>query len=99
MTDDDSKPGENGRDSALRDRKGRFLPGSPAKAGPGRPRGVSAIVLERTRQGEELIEVLLSIARDKMAKQSDRLRAVELLSDRAFGKSAETIVTATVDAG
>jgi hypothetical protein len=56
--------------------------GNPA----GRPKGIAATVKERV-QPEELVDILLEVARDPKAKPSERVAAVDKLADRGWGKA------------
>ena len=71
----------------------------------GRPKGtreLSHLVLEATNDGKELVDALVAIARGtlpeilngkntKEVTVKDRLRAIEMLIDRGYGKSAGTL--------
>jgi hypothetical protein len=71
----------------------------------GKPKGTRDLakkILEKTKDGEELVEKLLSLARGevKRARPADQLKAIEMLFDRAYGKSvAHTDVTGDVQVG
>ena len=77
---------------------GKFAKGTTA--GPGRPKGVSAIVRELTGEGQEPVDVLLAIMRDKLLDGEGerqpvpvRLRkeAAETLLDRGWGKPTQPV--------
>ena len=60
----------------------------------GRPRGAAGLaeyIRSITRDGAELADIAIDIARNPRARDRDRLAAVELLKDRAFGKPEQTI--------
>jgi len=80
--------------------------GNPSR----RPRGtrdLAGYVLETTDGGQELIDVLVSIARgvmpniavqegsrprkDQQVRPADQLKAIELLLDRGFGRSPQQL--------
>ena len=78
---------------------GKFAKGL-APAGPGRPKGVSTIVRELTGEGQEPVDVLLAIMRDKLLDGEGerqpvpvRLRkeAAETLLDRGWGKPTQPV--------
>lgn len=58
----------------------------------GRPKGLASSIREATRDGAELKEILLEVARSK-DHRNDRLRAVELLLQRGWGKAPEIQLT------
>lgn len=65
----------------------------------GRPKGsvkeLSEYVRYKTQGGRKAIEILYEIA-SKGKRDADRMRAVELLLDRGFGKSVDIQLLATV---
>lgn len=76
---------------------GRFEPGNPR--GPGRPKGagLKALIQESTRDGAELVEIMLSVARGQAMKVqgrrrgrtpriSERMEAIKYLTDRGWGR-------------
>ena len=71
----------------------------------GKPKGTRDLakkILEKTKNGEELVEKLLSLARGEVrrARPADQIKAIEMLFDRAFGKSvSHTDVTGDVQVG
>jgi hypothetical protein len=71
----------------------------------GKPKGTRDLakkILEKTKDGEELVEKLLSLARGEVrrARPADQLKAIEMLFDRAYGKSvSHTDVTGDVQVG
>ena len=85
-------------------------PWQPGQSGnpSGRPRGtrdLAGYVLESTDGGQELVDVLVSIARgfmpnvavqkgsrprkDQQVRPADQLKAIEMLLDRGFGRSPQ----------
>ena len=83
-----------------------FKPGQTGNPG-GRPKGLAALVREKTKDGHELVQIMQSIAHGKLGikgrppSHRDRIQAVEWLADRGFGSSPKVEVTvnntATVD--
>ena len=71
----------------------------------GKPRGTRDLakkIIEKTKDGEELVEKLLSLARGevKRARPADQIKAIEMLFDRAYGKAVtHTDVTGDVQVG
>lgn len=63
----------------------------------GNPRGTRSDkasvrhVLSQTQGGKELATICLAIARDKTRKSRDRLLAVQIMSDRCWGKPREQL--------
>jgi len=92
-------------DSANTDRNSGLRPWRPGKSGnvAGRPKGtreLAHLVLAATENGEELVRALLAVIRGEVPdlpgvkkgqvfRVSDRLKAVETLMDRAFGKAPQ----------
>ena len=54
----------------------------------GRPKGLASYIRESTLDGRELADFLMSVMRgnEVFSKIADRLKACEMLMDRAFGK-------------
>lgn len=84
---------------------GRFLPGNGATAGPGRPKGLAALVQAETRDGAELVAFMLRVLRTSEQKTALRMQAAQWLADRGFGKAVQvlegtmaTTLTGQVDA-
>jgi hypothetical protein len=71
----------------------------------GKPKGTRDLakkIIEKTKDGEELVEKLLSLARGevKRARPADQIKAIEMLFDRAYGKAvSHTDVTGDVQVG
>ena len=76
------KPGK--RDAAT----GRFLPGNKTGGRKELPPEIKEMCRALTPQA---IEVAKRIMLDEGAKHSDRLRAVEIILDRGYGKPAQAI--------
>lgn len=64
-----------------------YKPGQSGNPG-GRPKGLSAYIREKTLEGHELADFLMGVMRGStaFAKIADRLKACEMLMDRAFGR-------------
>lgn len=72
----------------------RFKPGQSGNPGgkPGGYKGFAAAIRRETRNGEEMLEMLLSIMRgtvDTGATTAERMQAVRMLLDRGIGKVPE----------
>ena len=67
---------------------GNLRPWKPGQSGnpAGRPRGIASAVKERVNP-EELVEILLGVARDERSKAPERIAAVRELADRGWGKA------------
>lgn len=83
--------------AALRDSKGRILPGSPAMHPAGRPSGspvtaagLARYIASQTENGYELVDRLLVLMRNGGSPKEQRLAAESLL-DRLIGKPLVTI--------
>ena len=57
----------------------------------GRPKGLAKRIRAETRDGEELVEVMLSVLRDKTASRRDTMQAATWLADRGFGRPIQTL--------
>jgi hypothetical protein len=59
----------------------------------GRPKsaGLVARIREETRDGEEIADFMLSVFRDESASRRDRMEAASWLTDRAYGRAAQTV--------
>lgn len=71
---------------AERDNRGRFVKGN--KSGNGRPKVSAEFKLRARQYAEEALGKLAQIMRKPDAKDSDVIRACELLIERAYGKCA-----------
>lgn len=67
---------------------GNFRPEREAK---GPAKGLAKQAREKVDDGAALIELWASIAMDPMRRDSDRLKASELLADRGWGKAANFV--------
>src|SRR3712207_1629766 len=65
---------------------GKGVSGNPG----GRPKGLAARVRTATGDGEEIVDLMLSVLRDKRASNRDRIDAAKWLADRGFGRAVET---------
>ena len=68
-----------------RDTTGRFVPGQSGNPG-GRPVGFHNYIQERTSDGSELTDFVLSVFRDENVSNKERMDAATWLADRGFGK-------------
>lgn len=76
------------RPPAVRGKNGRFLPGNKTGGRKKMPEGLREMC--RTL-APDAIETAQSIMYDKAAKASDRLRAAEIILDRAYGKAPQAV--------
>lgn len=81
-----SKRTGNGRDA-----KGRFVKGE-YRGGPGRTPLAPSLKDALLPLGDKSVKALESILDDPEAKQSDKLRAAEIVLDRLLGKATQPIV-------
>lgn len=67
-----------------------LIPWKPGQSGNpgGRPKGLASYIRESTLDGRELADFLMEVMRGQTmySKVTDRLKACEMLMDRAFGK-------------
>ncbi len=79
---------------ATRTALGQFRPGVSGNPG-GHPqpatKELARYIRDVTRNGTELVEVVLGILRDETAGHNIRLQAVDWLANRAFGKAPVSI--------
>ena len=68
-----------------RDGTGRFLAGQSGNPG-GRPVAFHNYIQQRTADGSELTDFVLSVFRDENASNKERMDAATWLADRGFGK-------------
>ena len=72
------------------------MPGQSGNPG-GRPKGLAALVRAQTKDGKELVDLMIGVLRGKLIVNGkrpsfgDRIKAAEWLADRGWGKSVETI--------
>ena len=76
--------------TANRTAKGRFGKGNSGNPG-GKRRDFSREVRRQTKDGKELLKVVLGVLRDTEATGSERLAAASWLADRGWGKPAQTL--------
>jgi hypothetical protein len=86
---------------AERDSKGKFVKGHQAHERSGRPKGLAALVRARTRDGAELVDLMLSVLRDEIqdTRVVDRITAAEWLADRGWGKAVQVSELTGEDGG
>jgi Family of unknown function (DUF5681) len=65
----------------------------------GRPKGLVRKIREETRDGEEMVEYMLGVARDEGEITKARMEAYTWLADRGFGKPTQTEVRFSGDGG
>lgn len=100
----DAPPAPKGGAIAIvpaRDAKGRLLPGSPTMNPGGRPKGLEKLVREMV-DWERATAVLTDILYGKLSgacRVQDRLRAYELLAQRAYGQPKAVVQIDQPNAG
>jgi hypothetical protein len=72
----------------VRDNKGRWVPGVSANPG-GRPANRGPIIEYADEFTKEAIDALVEIIRDLKASRQDKIRASEVVMDRARGKPTQ----------
>lgn len=77
---------------------GRFAPGHSGNPG-GRPKGLAALIRQRTGDGIELVEFALKILRSRSQDPRLRLQAMEWLADRGFGRAVQSHEVTGADGG
>jgi hypothetical protein len=65
----------------------------------GRPKGLVRKIREETRDGDEMVEYMLRVARDETEPSKARIDAYTWLADRGFGKPTKTEVRFSGDGG
>jgi hypothetical protein len=65
----------------------------------GRPKVLVRKIREETRDGEEMVEYVLRVARDESETTKARIDAYTWLADRGFGKPTQTEVRFSGDGG
>lgn len=68
---------------------GRFRPGQSGNPG-GRKKSLAGLVRERTGDGVEIVEYVVSVLRSKKMEPRLRLQAAEWLADRGFGRPTQS---------
>ena len=94
MHDHKSKPlmgTDNNIETAPARPVGRPFPKGVSGNPGGRPKGLAKRIRAETRDGEELVEVMLGVLRDKTASRRDTMQAATWLADRGFGKPVQTL--------
>jgi hypothetical protein len=65
-----------------------FQPGNRVNPG-GRPKSLSSLVREQTKDGAELVRFMLGVLRGRKTPLRYRLEAAAWLADRGFGKALQ----------
>ena len=68
----------------------QFKPGTSPNPG-GRPKSLSSLVREQTKDGQELVRFMLGVLRGRKTPLRYRLEAAAWLADRGFGRVAQPI--------
>jgi len=65
----------------------------------GRPpgSGLRQKISDATRDGDDIIEVVVQVLKDRSARNADKLEAARWLGDRLYGRAPEIIANAKVD--
>lgn len=87
----ENKSLKNGQKDADRDDKGKFLEGHTPKS-PGRPVIPQEIKDMCRGYSVDAIKTAISVMLNKKAQSKDRLKAVEIILDRGYGKAAQAII-------
>jgi hypothetical protein len=74
---------------AERDKSGRFAPGN--KVATGKPKGLAEKARAACGNGDELVAFMARVYKDEGAEMRDRIKAVEWLADRGWGKAIQTV--------
>jgi hypothetical protein len=70
-----------------RNTKGQFVKGISGNPG-GRNRGITSYIKERTNGFQELIDMALTMLKEKSTSKKDKLYIINMLLDRGIGKPA-----------
>jgi hypothetical protein len=76
---------------AERDEHGRFIKGAATPNPGGRPKGLAERARAACKDGDELVAYMASVLRDEGQETRDRIKAVEWLADRGWGKAVQAI--------
>lgn len=79
-----------GKKQAKRDSKGRFVKGSSGNAG-GRTKLPDDLKQAFREASPMALETLKRVLLDEDAKDSDKIRAAEIVLDRAYGKPTQSV--------
>lgn len=71
--------------------------GNPGGRAKNKGRELARYILDETKDGKELVDLCLEIARDKRIKRTVRLRAIAELFDRGLGKAPQTVEVSATD--
>ena len=75
-----------------------FEPGQSGNPG-GRPKGLAARIRAQTNDGDDLVDLALSVLRDKEAGYRVRLEAATWLADRGFGRPVQETKLTGIEGG
>ena len=76
----------------------QFKPGTSPNPG-GRPKSLSSLVREQTKDGQELVRFMLGVLRGRKQPVRLRMEAAAWLADRGFGKALQQMELTGADGG